>query len=92
MIIPKQVIKTSIVFSSIALAFIVLLAQVYIIMKESPLEKKDSKKIFLDIISKAKYCEERKFNKYTDILVKCALAFVSGCLLSEMKFLKTGII
>lgn len=92
MIITKQVIKTSIIFSSIALALIVLLAQVYIIMNESPLEKKDSKKIFLDTISKAKYCEDQKFNKYTDVLIKCALAFLSGCLLSEMKFLKSGII
>lgn len=92
MIITKQVIKTSIIFSSIALALIVLTAQIYIIMNESPLMKKDSKKIFLDIISKAKYCEDQKFNKYTDVLIKCALAFLSGCLLSEMKFLKSGII
>lgn len=92
MFVNKQIIKSSIIFTSIALALTILFTQVYIIINEDSITKLDKKDIFLDALSKAKYCQEKKFNKYTDVLIKCALAFFGGCLISEMKFLKTGII
>jgi len=92
MFVSKQILKSSIIFTSIALTLTLLFTQLYFIINEDSISNLDKKNIFLDALSKAKYCQEKKFNKYTDVLIKCALAFFTGCLISEMKFLKTGII
>jgi hypothetical protein len=92
LVVTRRLIKSLLIFSAIALTITILLALVYIIMNESPLSKYENKNLFLDSILKAKYCESKKFSKYTEVLIKCGVAFLSGCLLSEMKFLKSGII
>lgn len=91
MIVTKKAIKNSIKLFSIIVAITILVAQAYIIINESSFSNNNSK-IPFDAITKAKYCEDKRLSKYTDALFKCFFAFISGCLLSEIKFLKTGII
>jgi hypothetical protein len=89
----KKLFSKTLILIKIALSLIIMILLFYIILIEQPLIKeKIYSKNLLDSITKTKYCEEAKTLKYLEVMFKCFLAFFSGCLLSEIKFLKTGVI
>lgn len=91
MLVAKRIIKNSVKYTSIILTLTILFAQVYIIINERSFTHDNNIKITFESINKAKYCEDKRFTKYYDASLKCFFAFFWGCLLSEMKFLKSGI-
>lgn len=90
----KKLVTKTLNYMKIALALIIMVPLLCIILTEQEFLKEQilNKNHFNSIISKAKYCEEVKTYKYLEVMFKCFLAFFSGCLLSEIKFLKTGVI
>jgi len=89
----RSLMKSYLKYFTYTLAIIILIIQLYTIFSED--EKSQNKNLDKNIFensSRAEYCERKNKTKYAEYLAKCFMAFFSGCLLSEMRFLRTGII
>jgi hypothetical protein len=91
--INKSLIKYYLKYAIFSTALIILIIQIYIILfEEEEYKDKQSKNNFFKFSTKAEYCKRKISTKYFDYFTKCFLAFFSGCLISEQKFLKFGAI
>lgn len=92
--INRNIIKISLKLITVVLALVLLLIQVYYIFFEEEIlfTNKLVHGNTVNNMAEAQYCEEFNKTKYLEILFKCLLAFSSGCLLSEMRFIKTGVL
>lgn len=89
----KKIVLNTLKIIRIALTLAIMIPLLYVIVTEGEIIKdKILPKNYFNSITKAKYCEKAKSLKYLEVMFKCFLAFFSGCLLSEMNFLKTGVI
>jgi hypothetical protein len=90
--INRSLIKNYLKYFTYSLALILLIIQVFtLITEEKSLNKNLNKNIF-ENLTKAEFCQRENKTKYAIYLAKCFMAFFSGFLLSDMKFLKIGII
>ena len=89
----RSLMKSYLKYFTYAIAITLLIIQVISIFTEdeNSLNKNYNKNIF-ENSTKEEYCQRKNSAKYFEYLAKCAMAFFSGCLLSEMRFLKTGVI
>ena len=90
----KSLIKYYLKYSIYSLAIIILIIQVFTLFFEDEQinGEKFSNKNILKFTTKAEYCERKNSTKYAEYLAKCFLAFISGCLISESKFLRFGVL
>ena len=89
----KSLIKYYLKYTTYALAMLILTIQVLIIFSEdTKFQDKNFNKNLFDTSSSSEYCLRKNKTKYAEYLAKCFMAFFSGCLLSEMRFLRTGVI
>ena len=89
----KSLLKNYLKYFTYALAIILLIIQITTLFTEDEksLNKNNNKNIF-ENSTKEEYCQRKNSAKYLEYLAKCAMAFFSGCLLSESRFLRTGVI
>lgn len=86
----RSLMKSYLKYLTYTIAVLLLIIQIISIFSE---EKNNSKLLIKEnILSKSEYCERINKGKYIEYLAKCFIAFFSGCLLSESRFLRTGII
>lgn len=87
-----RVVKNAFKYVSIALAILIMTIQFYLITTE--INKKDLSvpAAFSKEVPKINYCEESNMIKVTELAVKSVMAFVAGCLFSEKKFIRFGVI
>ena len=91
--INRSLMKSYLKYFTITLAMILLIIQVITIFTEDEkLQNKNLNTNIFDNSTRAEFCERKNKAKYAEYLAKCFMAFFSGCLLSEMRFLRTGII
>lgn len=85
-------VKNAFKYVSIALAIIIMVIQFYCISSEFNVKIHNLEPIVIKETSKLEYCEESGVNKFTDLAFKSIMAFFAGCLFSERKFIRVGII
>ena len=87
-----NLVKNAFKYVSFALGILIMTIQFYFIALE--FNKKDLNNVPVDLkeTSKPEYCEESGINKITELAIKTVMAFVAGCLISEKKFIRFGII
>jgi hypothetical protein len=89
----KSLIKFHLKYTIFLIALMIFLIQIYILLFEEEDYKGISHKSnFLRYSTKEDYCKKKISTKYLEYLGKCFLAFFSGCLISEKKFLRFGAI
>jgi hypothetical protein len=79
-------------FSIYALAIIIMITQALTIFFENKNNYNNYDLNFSSFATKEEYCQRKNSGKNIDYIAKCFLAFVSGCLISESKFLRFGVI
>lgn len=87
-----KIVKNAFKYVTIALGILIMLVQFYYISQE--FNKKDSglAPIVIKETTKNEYCQESSMGRVTDLAVKSIMAFVAGCLFSEKKFIRAGVI
>jgi hypothetical protein len=85
-------VKNALKYVTIALGIMIMIIQFYFISFE--FNKKNLSNVPVDLkeTSKPEYCEDSSLNKITDLAIKSVMAFVGGCLFSEKKFIRFGVI
>lgn len=88
----RSLMKNYLKYFTLSLAVIILIIQTFTIITEDKNSntQKNPKNLF-ENLTKAEYCQRENKTKYAIYLAQCAMAFFSGFLLSDMKFLKIGI-
>lgn len=89
----KNLIKYYLKYTIYSLAILILIMQIDILFfEDEEIIDISLKNNFFKFSTKAEYCRKRSISRYFDYFGKCFLAFFSGCLISEQKFLRFGAI
>ena len=93
-LVNKSLLKYYLKYLTYALALLIMIIQLSIIFfgNKQFEEKSMESKNFYTFSTKEEYCERKNSAKYVEYLAKCFLAFFSGCLISESRFLRFGVI
>jgi len=87
-----KVVKNAFKYVSIALAILIMITQFYLITTEISNKELIIPSAFSKDIPELNYCKVSNMAKITEIAVKSVMAFVAGCLLSEKKFIRFGVL
>lgn len=87
-----RVVKNAFKFVTIALAILIMIIQFYLIASEITKTETSVTPAFTKDIPKMNYCEESNMTKISELAVKSVMAFIAGCLFSEKKFIRFGVI
>jgi hypothetical protein len=79
-------------YLTFTLAITIFTILIIIIITEEKLKQKTHNKNIFENLTKEEFCQRQNKTKYIFYLSKCFMAFFSGFLCTEMKFLKIGLI
>ena len=85
-------VKNALKYITIALAILIMTIQFYLITTEITKKDLSVSVAFSKDIPKMNYCEESNMTKLSDLAFKSVMAFVAGCLFSEKKFIRFGVL
>ena len=87
-----RVVKNAFKYVTIALAILIMIIQFCLITTEITKTDLSVSSAFSIDIPKMNYCEESNMTKISDLAIKSVMAFVAGCLFSEKKFIRFGVL
>jgi len=87
-----RVVKNAFKYVTIAFAILIMTIQLYLITTEISKNDLSMHSSFPKDIPNINYCEQSNMNSVSDLAVKSTIAFVAGCLFSEKKFIRFGVI
>jgi hypothetical protein len=87
-----KIVKNAFKYVTIALGILIMISLFHHIFQEY--NKQDSGLIHIALkeTTNNEYCHESSMIRITDLAVKSIMAFVAGCLFSEKKFIRAGVI
>jgi len=85
-------VKNALKYVTFAIAILIMIIQFYFISVEITNQELSLESLAIKENSKNEYCQESGLTKLRDLIFKSVMAFFAGCLLSEKKFIRIGII
>jgi len=85
-------VKNAFKYISIALGILIMIILFYFTVLEFTNKELNLLPVVLNETSNSEFCQDSEFHKFTNLAAKSIMAFLFGCLLSEKKFIKFGII